>query len=58
MLAHAFRSFDTVLFLIGEANLRSRRAVEKLGAQLTDRTQEVMLDGFLHRHLCYAIDRP
>ena len=34
MLAHAFRFVDTVLFFVGPANLRSRRAVEKLGARL------------------------
>ena len=32
MLEHAFQSVETVVFLIGERNLRSRRAVEKLGA--------------------------
>jgi RimJ/RimL family protein N-acetyltransferase len=32
MLAHAFRSVETVVFLVGMRNLRSRRAVEKLGA--------------------------
>jgi RimJ/RimL family protein N-acetyltransferase len=57
MLTHAFRFVDTVLFLIGEHNLRSRRAVEKLGARLTDRTQEVTLNGVTHHHVCYALDR-
>lgn len=57
MLDHAFRFVDTALFLIGEHNLRSRRAVEKLGARLTDRTQDVVLDGVVHRHLRYALDR-
>lgn len=32
MFEHAFRSVETVVFLVGAANLRSRRAVEKLGA--------------------------
>jgi RimJ/RimL family protein N-acetyltransferase len=32
MLRHAFRFVDRVVFLIGPQNLRSRRAVEKLGA--------------------------
>jgi RimJ/RimL family protein N-acetyltransferase len=32
MLEHAFRSVRTVVFLVGEDNVRSRRAVEKLGA--------------------------
>jgi RimJ/RimL family protein N-acetyltransferase len=34
MLEHAFRFVDRVIFVIGPRNLRSRRAVEKLGATL------------------------
>ena len=34
MLDHAFRFVDTVIFRIGETNLRSRRAVEKIGGRL------------------------
>lgn len=32
MLDHAFQSVETVVFLVAADNLRSRRAVEKLGA--------------------------
>jgi RimJ/RimL family protein N-acetyltransferase len=32
MLDHAFRFVESVIFLIGPQNLRSRRAVEKIGA--------------------------
>jgi RimJ/RimL family protein N-acetyltransferase len=32
MLRHAFRFVERVVFLIGPANLRSQRAVEKIGA--------------------------
>lgn len=32
MLEHAFRSVETVLFVVAPANFRSQRAVEKLGA--------------------------
>lgn len=31
MLGHAFRFVDNVVFLVGPRNLRSRRAVEKIG---------------------------
>ena len=31
MLDHAFRSVDTVRFLVGPDNIRSQRAVEKIG---------------------------
>jgi RimJ/RimL family protein N-acetyltransferase len=34
MLQHAFRFVDNVIFLIGNDNRRSRRAVEKIGAVL------------------------
>jgi len=34
MLRHAFRFVDCVVFLIGEHNARSRRAVENIGASL------------------------
>ena len=32
MLAHAFRFVDSVIFLIGPDNLRSQKAIEKIGA--------------------------
>ncbi len=57
MLAHAFRFVDRVIFRIGEHNLRSRRAVEKIGGRLTDRTEVVTAGGVESRHLFYAIDR-
>ena len=34
MLSHAFRYFDSIRFNIGATNIRSRRAVEKIGARL------------------------
>lgn len=37
MLAHCFRYVARVEFRIGETNLRSRRAMEKIGGRLTDR---------------------
>ncbi|WBO22193.1 GNAT family N-acetyltransferase [Sphingomonas abietis] len=57
MIEHAFGYVGTVLFFIGEDNLRSRRAVEKIGARLTERTIDPAIGGQVRRHLCYAIDR-
>lgn len=37
MLDHAFRFVDSVVLVIGETNLRSRRAAEKIGAVLDGR---------------------
>ena len=36
MIDHAFRFVDTVLLWIGETNVRSRRAAEKIGAVLRE----------------------
>ena len=41
MLEHAFKEVDEVLFFIGEKNMRSRRAVEKLGAKLIDKVERL-----------------
>jgi RimJ/RimL family protein N-acetyltransferase len=55
MLDHAFRFVETVVFRIGTANLRSRRAVEKIGGVLTDRREIVNLHGHVIEHVVYAI---
>jgi RimJ/RimL family protein N-acetyltransferase len=39
MLDHAFRFADSVLFLVGPDNLRSQRAVGKIGGVLEGRTE-------------------
>ena len=57
MLAHAFTKFDGVIFLVGETNMRSRRAMEKIGARLTDRRQDWDMAGTDVSHLIYAITR-
>jgi RimJ/RimL family protein N-acetyltransferase len=43
MLEHAFQSVRTVVFLVGENNVRSRRAVEKLGAAENGRRRDMVL---------------
>jgi len=40
MLTHAFRFVDQVIFRIGKDNLRSRRAIEKIGSTLDDRARD------------------
>jgi N-acetyltransferase len=57
MLDHAFRFVDTVIFRVGETNLRSRRAMEKIGGHLIDRTETVLLNGAPVTHVTYAILR-
>ncbi len=53
MLQHAFRHVDRVIFLIGPGNLRSRRAVEKIGA--TYAGEAMWADGM--PHVVYAIEK-
>ncbi|MEY4608032.1 MAG: hypothetical protein RL625_249 [Gemmatimonadota bacterium] len=55
MLEHAFRYVDTVEFHIGVGNLRSRRAVEKLGARL-DREEPFVVHGVTSPHAIYRIE--
>jgi RimJ/RimL family protein N-acetyltransferase len=43
MLEHAFQSVATVVFLVNALNLRSRRAVEKLGAVESGERRGMML---------------
>jgi RimJ/RimL family protein N-acetyltransferase len=56
MLAHAFRFVPRVIFVVGEHNLRSRRAMEKIGGRLTERIIGVP-GSSQGRHVVYAIDR-
>ena len=57
MLAHAFKYVGRVAFIVGEGNLRSRRAMEKIGGSLTDyREERIMANGTTH-HVFYEITR-
>jgi RimJ/RimL family protein N-acetyltransferase len=56
MLAHALASVAECRFLVGETNTRSRRALERIGAKLTDRREErIMAGGAVIPHLTYTI---
>lgn len=58
MLAHALGSVAECRFLVGEGNTRSRRALERIGARLTDRAEErVMAGGAVIPHVTYVITR-
>lgn len=57
MLNHALAQVDVVEFLIGDTNFRSRRAVEGIGAVLTERTELAQLPGRTALHVIYEIDR-
>ena len=56
MIGYAFaKGFDQVIFLVGETNGRSRRAMEKIGAVLTERRQIWTMADAQVNHLIYAI---
>lgn len=57
LIAHALATLNRVSFQIGAANIRSRRAIEKIGARLTDRTVFAEMAGASVEHVFYEIDR-
>jgi RimJ/RimL family protein N-acetyltransferase len=58
MLEHCFRFVERVDFRVGESNVRSRRAMEKIGGQLSERGGSVVdtVSGPVP-HVVYEIDR-
>lgn len=56
MLEHAFGQVERVIFMVGEGNGRSRRAMEKIGARLTERTYTADTPGAA-THVIYAMER-
>jgi N-acetyltransferase len=58
MLDHAFQFVETVVFRIGATNVRSRRAIEKIGGGLTERIEIIHFHGRSIEHVVYAIRRP
>jgi RimJ/RimL family protein N-acetyltransferase len=59
MLGHAFRFVRTVLFHIGEKNIRSQKAVEKIGARLCGRMEkdQELSGGNLWNSFVYKIEK-
>ena len=58
MLDHAFGFVSAVVFWVGESNIRSRRAMEKIGGVLRDGRHERTLHGKAYPHVIYEITRP
>ncbi len=57
MLAHALASVAECRFEVGDDNIRSRRAMEKIGGVLSDHTEERMMAGISKTHVRYVITR-
>lgn len=57
MIRHALSAFDRVIFFVAQENIRSRRAMEKVGGTLTDRSEIAEVSGRKVPHIVFAIDR-
>jgi N-acetyltransferase len=57
MLDHAFRFVDRVLFVVGEKNVRSQKALRKIGAKFLEKAQLPASDGATRPNLVFFIAR-
>ena len=57
MLAHAFRFVDRVVFVVGENNLRSQKALAKIGARFLRKAERPARDGTMKPQIVFAITR-
>lgn len=57
MLNHAFRFVENVLLIVGENNLRSQRAVEKIGGKFLRHEERPGSSGRMGRNAVFVITR-
>jgi RimJ/RimL family protein N-acetyltransferase len=57
MLDHAFRFVDRVVFVVGETNLRSQKALQRIGASFLKKVQLPGRDSAMMPNLVFAIRR-
>ena len=55
MLDHAFQFVDTVVFWVGDTNIVSMRAMEKIGGVRREETKERVLNDISYPHIIYEI---
>ncbi len=58
LLDHAFKFVNRVVFVVGESNWRSRKAVEKIGGKLLRTVERPGRHGNAQRNVIFGIDRP
>lgn len=58
MLDHIHRHVATATFTVGEGNIRSRRAMEKIGGTLRPGIEHRLMAGEMKPHVIYEIRRP
>lgn len=57
MLNHAFQFVDRVVFVVGDKNFRSQKALEKIGAKFLKQAQLPTPGGSMKPSFVFAIDR-
>jgi N-acetyltransferase len=57
MLAHAFQFVDRVVLIVGENNLRSQKAVQKIGGTFLRKESRPGSDGKLRQNVVFGITR-
>ena len=57
MLDHAFRFAETAIFHVGKNNLRSRKAMEKIGGELVGEEQRTLADGSPNPSVVYRVTK-
>jgi RimJ/RimL family protein N-acetyltransferase len=57
MLEHAFKFVDRVLLIVGENNLRSQKAVEKIGGTFLKTIERPGRDGIPRRNVVFVVTR-
>src|SRR5579863_4002029 len=55
MIDHAFKYVERVVFAAGENNVRSRKALENIGAKYLRKSDRTMRDGKIVTHVVYAV---
>jgi RimJ/RimL family protein N-acetyltransferase len=58
MVDHAFRFVDRVVFVVGENNLRSQKALQKVGATFLKKIDRPDREGTMRPQVVFAITRP
>jgi N-acetyltransferase len=58
MVDHAFRFVDRVVFVVGENNLRSQKALQKIGATFLKKIDRPDREGTMRPQVVFAITRP
>jgi N-acetyltransferase len=58
MLEHAFKFVERVVFVVGESNLRSQKALEKIGARFLKKAEATAPDGTVRKNVLFFMTRP